>query len=523
MKILNITLKNLNSLRGEWKIDLNDSAYTSGGIFAVTGPTGAGKTTIFDAVCLALYGRTPRLNTNHKDEIAEIMSKHTNKCTASVKFKAGGKIYVCEWSLTRTRDKHGDEKFDTVHTIEEDSINEDRLQKQNGASSIVAEKTGLDFRQFTQAALLAQGDFDAFLKGNTPERAKILELLTDSGKYGDISKSIARHTDDAKNLLDAIRVKRDAMTPNDDFSSEEEISLAINETRTIIRRLEGERSELESALSWLRGIREIRNELLRNQAEIDRVGKSIASFTEKRTRLEAGIRAKSILHEYSALIPLRKQYSDTDTRFQNQQRQFENERSKLARQEREMMSLEAELGRITAGLPEGETPASICTKAEIRVQSFIDIYKEKAKVSSDKADVESKYAKAKAELALAESNNASAREKYEQARSKSNELSNARVSAILEAERMKLKPGVPCPVCGSLEHPAAGHTEGISSGEIQRIDGDLKTAQERENHALRISQEAANKLSQAQTQEGTLRASLEQFMRQENEYNAKIK
>ncbi|MBQ6969536.1 MAG: AAA family ATPase, partial [Synergistaceae bacterium] len=50
MKILTITLENLNSLRGKWKIDLTDRAYISDGIFAVTGRTGAGKTTIFDAV-----------------------------------------------------------------------------------------------------------------------------------------------------------------------------------------------------------------------------------------------------------------------------------------------------------------------------------------------------------------------------------------------------------------------------------------------------------------------------------------
>ena len=58
MKILAITLRNLNSLRGTWNINLEHNAYTSSGIFAVTGQTGAGKTTIFDAVCLALYAKT---------------------------------------------------------------------------------------------------------------------------------------------------------------------------------------------------------------------------------------------------------------------------------------------------------------------------------------------------------------------------------------------------------------------------------------------------------------------------------
>ena len=62
MRILKLRFKNLNSLAGEWAIDLTHPEYASGGLFAITGPTGAGKTTVLDALCLALYRRTPRLD-----------------------------------------------------------------------------------------------------------------------------------------------------------------------------------------------------------------------------------------------------------------------------------------------------------------------------------------------------------------------------------------------------------------------------------------------------------------------------
>ncbi len=53
MKILSLRLKNLNSLKGEWKIDLLPSRLPANGLFAITGATGAGKTTLLDAICLA--------------------------------------------------------------------------------------------------------------------------------------------------------------------------------------------------------------------------------------------------------------------------------------------------------------------------------------------------------------------------------------------------------------------------------------------------------------------------------------
>ena len=61
MKIISIRFCNLNSLYGEWSIDLDNHAYESAGLFAIIGDTGAGKTSILDAISLALYGRTPRL------------------------------------------------------------------------------------------------------------------------------------------------------------------------------------------------------------------------------------------------------------------------------------------------------------------------------------------------------------------------------------------------------------------------------------------------------------------------------
>ena len=153
MKILAIRFRNLNSLVGEWSIDLRHPAYEEQGLFAITGPTGAGKTTILDAVCLALYGRTPRL-VNVKKSGNEIMSRQTGDCFAEVLFRVGGQEFRCHWSQRRARKKPSGELQDPRHELScGDKVLESSIK---GVARRVEELTGMDFARFTRAVLLAQ-------------------------------------------------------------------------------------------------------------------------------------------------------------------------------------------------------------------------------------------------------------------------------------------------------------------------------------------------------------------------------
>ena len=104
MKILRLQFKNLNALKGEWKVDFTKSPFIDNGLFAITGPTGAGKTTILDAICLALYHCTPRLGAITTSS-NEIMTRGTAECSAEVEFEVKGTVYRAHWSMRRSRGK----------------------------------------------------------------------------------------------------------------------------------------------------------------------------------------------------------------------------------------------------------------------------------------------------------------------------------------------------------------------------------------------------------------------------------
>lgn len=214
MKILKLRGRNLNSLKGDWDIDFTRAPFTDNSLFAITGPTGAGKSTVLDAICLALYHTTPRLEKASKPA-NNIMTRHTGDCLAEVEFDVKGVVYRAFWSQHRARGK-------AEGALQDANVELARVETATGLGTIlsshsndklkrIAEITGLDFARFTRSMLLAQGGFAAFLNASANDRAELLEELTGTEIYGEVSRAVFEQARDAKQALDQLKARADGV------------------------------------------------------------------------------------------------------------------------------------------------------------------------------------------------------------------------------------------------------------------------------------------------------------------------
>ncbi len=220
MRILSVRIRNLNSLSGDWTIRMDGPEYEAGGIFAITGPTGAGKSTILDAICLALYGRTPRLDKVTKSS-NEIMSRQSAECMAEVCFRTLRGEFRCSWSQNRAGKRLSGNLQPPRHKLY-DREGRAVAEKTTDVAAAVEELTGMDFQRFTQAMLLAQGRFASFLLADGDERAPLLEQITGTAVYSDISRAVHERTREEKLKLDALA---EELAAHAVLSEEEEAAL----------------------------------------------------------------------------------------------------------------------------------------------------------------------------------------------------------------------------------------------------------------------------------------------------------
>ncbi|MDR1499679.1 MAG: AAA family ATPase [Tannerellaceae bacterium] len=213
MKILAIRGKNIASIEGAFELDFTVPPLSQAGIFAITGNTGSGKSTILDVLCLALFDNTPRMShagennifildapdrAIHQKDCRTLLRRGTADGYAEVDFQAvSSERYRATWMVKRARGKTGGSLQNSEMSLVNLSTHTPVQGRKTFLLARVVELTGLTFEQFTRTVLLPQGDFATFLKARQSEKAELLEKLTGTGIYSRISVIIYEKTKDA--------------------------------------------------------------------------------------------------------------------------------------------------------------------------------------------------------------------------------------------------------------------------------------------------------------------------------------
>lgn len=317
MKILKLRFKNLNSLYGEWHIDFTCPEYSADGIFALTGPTGAGKSTILDAICIALYGATPRLGRITKNA-NEIMSRQTGECYAELEFESQAGRFLCHWEQRRARKKADGSLQDQEHQIVDANTGKPIETKKSLVVKIIEEKTGMDFDRFTRSILLAQGGFDNFLKANTEQKSKILEQITGTEIYSEISRRVHERQREEQEKLKQLRIQVSDMAilePEEEKEIQQKFELGQKEEIALAAKI----SETSKAIACLTRIENLKKEIisLTNEAEELQVKKE--TFKPERIKLKQANKAATLDETYATLSALRKEQSSDENNLKTEE------------------------------------------------------------------------------------------------------------------------------------------------------------------------------------------------------------
>lgn len=281
MRIESLTLHNLNALRGRWHIDFN--ALAGNGIFAITGPTGAGKSTILDALCLALYGQTPRLGKITQNN-NELMTRHTGECSAEMVIVVDGRRYRIFWGQKRARGKADGKLQAPRHEIADADSGILIEDKTKNTQHVIEALTGLDFERFVRAVLLAQGQFAAFLHADGDERAPILEQITGTDIYSRLSMAVHARYSEAQQTLQQLQSEHAHLAPPD-AQALAELAAALDDAAKQVAASKAARDAGAAMLALLRDIAQENAQYAALQAEAAMCENAWAALADVRTAL----------------------------------------------------------------------------------------------------------------------------------------------------------------------------------------------------------------------------------------------
>ncbi|HEX9188331.1 MAG TPA: AAA family ATPase, partial [Vicinamibacteria bacterium] len=435
-------------------------------LFAITGPTGAGKSSLIDAIVFALYGQVPRVGDDYK----QLISHGKERLTVMLEFSVGKESY----RIVRTArpDKPSQQRLERITAGTPEPVADRAREIRTEVDRIL----GLDYDGFTRSVVLPQGQFDAFLKGKPEERRKILVALLSLSVYERMQKIANQRSADAKKEADLVKHQLET-----DFATA--TPEALDQKKAGLKSAEAEAHRADASLHSL-----VEAAALAQQARAQR---------KEQTSLAKGLEGEA--------MRLAAAQSTLDGAGQTRR------------------ALDAEFERLSAqseahGFDEARHSVLLATKP--RAEQLVGLDQAFGRATWSVADTrkgldEARSAVAQEENALPglQKAEAEAREAERAARAEREDAHREHAALAL---RQGLKPGDPCPVCAQpVKRVPGGKEPALDAVEarLKKAEAVARLAQERLQQAL-VSREQkkakaeslGRELEQAEARETEARA-----------------
>lgn len=341
MKLKRLIIHNIASIE-DATIDFEQEPLASADLFLISGPTGAGKTTILDAISLALYDDTPRLSAQSRNSIiiegSEISRKDsfqylrrgTKEGYIKLTFQGNNGIdYESEYVLKDVKTRSNRRRW----TLRRLGTPETTFSKVDSIKNEIKNAVELDFDQFSRTSMLAQGDFARFLSSDETEKAKILEKVTQTGNFAQIGMEIYRITAEKKaewqsaedrlgnlQLLtpkERLAVKKEIAHANmaqnvtalksDSVKKQYDILMTIEDCKTDIANGERELQKLRSLFAdYLGALENEKNFIEKKKTELIGIDEKIAAEEPRKKTLENAAVVTILLGGYTGDLERKK-------------------------------------------------------------------------------------------------------------------------------------------------------------------------------------------------------------------------
>ena len=503
------------------------------GLYLITGDTGAGKTTIFDAITFALFGE-PSGDSRDAGMLRSQYAAPDTRTEVKLIFDYAGKRYEVRRNPAYSRPKTRGEGFTSETAAAELKYPDGHIvTKTKEVDRAVTEILGIDRNQFSQIAMLAQGDFRKLLKAGTDERKKIFQKLFHTEKYQILQDrlsekekalgkeleqiyagirqyigSIACDGDDVLSL-EADRAKKDQL-PMDDVMSllDRLIDAGEKESREIGERadaLDKELTAITERLAIAENQRKTREDLKTAKTALNAAQpvllEQAAAFEEKKKREPEISAANMRIAAIEAELP---DYEELDRQKKLSAEYTESIRDTRDGIERQSLAIETLIGetdRLKAELESLSSVGSEEQRVKIELERREDLLKALIEVQKE-ID----------EIGLLEKRLSAARRDYLEKSGKAAMLKaeyDARQKAYLDEQAgvlaERLEEGKPCPVCGSKTHPCPA-PKSPSAPTREQLEQAKQDAEEAGGDAVKASELAAGLNTRIETKKaGTVK------------------